>query len=419
MGELAQKAIRRLQYDRGYREDAGIRSMDDTRIKAYEDLLTRTELFLAGFDGENISTDQILAKGIDTNVADYGAQSLDDEFASPSMDDLSAFTDRELEHFDQTMREVEYGNVDWLPQLQNTTIPVGPTKHTFKLDDLQGNYGRISGSSRDLKLSHISGEEYSINVELGGGALEFNIQELDAANFANLPIEARKAKAVREAYLRDLNVLGVADTSLAAHNANLIGLMDSSIDSAEVADTVADPNSVAGALKKYWINKIGREIVQDLTDARIAIHTGTEGRWGGVFTDDNLTASNRQSFTCILPLLSLNVLYKTYMNTSAGGSNPQTTWDYLTSIQGRRATGITNWQVILDLDGSFNSGAAAGFMLLPNDTEAYSFVKAADLTPVATQFDGLSMKIPYYDYYGGMKIIRNKALVRRYSIQAP
>jgi len=107
------------------------------------------------------------------------------------------------------------------------------------------------------------------------------------------------------------------------------------------------------------------------------------------------------------------------MNTSAGGSNPQTTYDYLTSIQGMRATGVTKIVVILDFAGSFNSGAAAGFMLLPNDDESYSFIKASDLTPVATQFDGLSMKVPYYDYYGGMKIIRNKALVRRYSIQAP
>ncbi len=413
MGELAQKAIEKMGYSRSYREDAGITSMDDTKVKVYEDLLTRVELEMAGLDGVNIDTQTILDKGISTDITKMGAVSLDQ---NTSMDDLSAFTDRELEYFDQQMRDVEYGNIDWMPSLQNTTIPRGATKHTFKLDDLQGEYKRITGSSRDLPTSHISGEEYSINIEMGGGALEFNIQELDAANFANLPIEARKARAVRRAYLEDLNTLGINTNDA---NPNLVGLMTSDIDSAEVADSVENPNTVTGAALKYWINKIGREIVLDLTEARIAIHTGTNGRWGGTFTDDNLSESNRATFTCCLPLLSLNALYETYMNTSAGGSNPQTTWDYLTSIQGRRATGITQFQVILDFDGSFNSGAAAGFMLLPNDSEAYSFVKAADLTPVATQFQGLSMIIPYYDYYGGMKIIRNKALVRRYSIQAP
>ena len=56
--------------------------------------------------------------------------------------------------------------------MQNTMIPVGATKHTFKLDDLQGDYKRITGSSKDLPVSHISGQEFSINVELGGGSLQ-------------------------------------------------------------------------------------------------------------------------------------------------------------------------------------------------------------------------------------------------------
>ena len=164
MGVLTQKAIERMSYDRGFRESAGVTSMDETKVKVYEDVLTRVELELAGFDGESISTEQILDKGINTNIDDYGAASIDDN-QHVSMDDLSAFTDRELEHFDQVAREVEYGNIDWLPKLMNTTIPVGPTKHTFKLDDLQGDYHRITGSSRDLPTSHIPGQEFSINVE--------------------------------------------------------------------------------------------------------------------------------------------------------------------------------------------------------------------------------------------------------------
>ncbi len=413
MGKLAQETIGRLAESSEFRFNAGVKSMDDQKVKKYEDLLTRVELEIAGLNGVDISTEQILNKGIKTNIEDYGASSVD----NVSMDDLSAFTDRELEHFDQVMRDVQYGNIDWMSKLQNTMIPVGATKHTFKLDDLQGDYKRITGSAKDLPTAHISGTEHSINVEMGGGSLEYNIQELDAANFAGLPLEAKKARAVRRAYLQNMNELGVNASDV---NPNLVGLMDSSIDSAAVADTVADPNGIStGAALKYWINKIGREIIEDITDARIAIHTGTEGRWGGYFPDDGLDESNRSSFTLCLPLLAMNALFKTYMNTSAGGSNPQTTYDYLTSVQGRRATGVTQLQVILDFDGAFNSSAAAGFMLLPNDTEAYSFVKAAELTPVATQFQGLSMVIPYYDYYAGMKIIRNKALVRRYSIQAP
>jgi len=409
MGKLAQDTIDILKHDYVSRKRAGIVSMDDTKVKMIEDLTTRVELEMAGLNGVDLTTDQIIGKGIGTNIRDFGAESMD----GVSMDDLSAFTDRELEHFDQIMREVEYGNIDWMPAMQNTMIPVGATQHTFKLDDLQGDYKRITGSARDLPLSHISGTEYTIKIEMGGGALEFNIQEMDAANFAGLPLEARKARAVRRAYLQDLNTLGIYG------NDNLVGLMDSGIDDAAVVDSVEDPNGVGpGASLKYWINKTGREIVfGDLAGARIAIHTATEGRWGGPFQDDGLSG-NMATFTCTLPLEALNALYTTTMLTSSGGTT-QSTWAYLNTLEGRQATGITNWQVILGFDSAFNSGTAAGFMLTPNDTEAYSFVKAADLTPLATQFQGLSMVIPYYDYFAGLKLIRNKALVRRYSIQAP
>jgi hypothetical protein len=406
MGVLAQQTIQRLEASNELRVNAGVISMDDTRVKMIENLISRSELEMKGLDGVEISNEAIMGKTIDAKV------SMDEADKQVSMDDLSRFTDRQLEDFDRTIREVEYGDIDLLRHLQNTTIPRGATQHTFPLTDLQGKYKRITGSAKDLPTSHISGQEHTIKVEMGGGSLEWNIQEMDAANFANIPYEAEKARAVRRAYLQDIYDITIRG------NDNLEGLMTTDIDSAAVADSVDNPNTVAGAALKYWINKTGREIVEDLADARIAIHTGTEGRWGGPFIDDGLEG-NRSSFTCLLPLAAMNALYKVYMNTSAGGSSPQTTWAYLNSPQGRAATGITNYKVALDFDSAFQSDTAAGFMLLPNDPNAYSFVKAAELTPLPVQFQGLSMIIPYYDYFAGLKLIRNKALVRRYSIQAP
>jgi len=57
-------------------------------------------------------------------------------------------------------------------------------------------------------------------------------------------------------------------------------------------------------------------------------------------------------------------------------------------------------------------------MMYPNDMEAFSFVRPLDLTAAPVQFQGLSMIIPYYDYFAGMKLIRNKALKRFRTIQA-
>lgn len=399
MGEIAQQTIERLKLSNELRFQAGVSSMDDTRVGTIEDMVTRIELEFAGIDSTQFSRDEILNNGADLN----------DSVDIASMDDISRFTARQLEDFDRTIREVEYGDIDVLKHLQVTSIPVGPTQHTFFLNDLKGKYKRITGAARDLPVSSISGQEHTIKVEMGGGSLEWNKQELDSADFANVPLEMEKVRAVKRAYLEDIRTLTVAG------NDNLEGLMSTDIDEAAVDDTVENPNTVSGAALKYFINKTGREIVQDFTRARTAINVGTEGRWGGPLAPTGLE-QNPASFACMLPLSAFNALMDTYMLTSAGGTS-QTTWDYLQSFNGMNATNITKWAVILDFDDAF-SGSAAGFMLLPNTTEAYSFVKPLDLTPLPVQFLGLSMIIPYYDYFAGLKLIRNKALVRRNGIQA-
>jgi hypothetical protein len=358
---------------------------------------------LAGYKSDEFSHDEIVNPKFDIQKeVDKGE----------SLDDLSAFTDRQLEDFDLTSREVEYGPKDILPKLQATNISKGPTKHTFFLEDKQGDYKRITGSSKDLPVSHISGIEYSLNLEMGGGSIEWNIQEMDAANYAGVALEARKHRAIRRAYIENIYNLAING------NDNIAGLMTSSIDESQVIKSVANPNGVADTdLRRYWINKTGREIVTDLVTARVAINTGTQGMWGGPFRDDGLEGVNRATFTCGLPLSAYNTLLNTFMHTAAGGTN-QTVWNYLNSADGRLATGITQYIVILEFATSFNSAADSGFMLMPNDNEAYSFVKSADLTPMPVQFMGLSMIIPYYDYFGGLKLIRNKALVKYRTIQA-
>jgi len=401
MGQLAQDTIRLLRESPLYRREAGVVSMDDTRVGTIEDAITRIEMEFANIDSTQFSRDDIL----------NGGAELKPDVQIASMDDVSRFTSRQLEDFDLTLREVEYGDIDILKHLQSTSIPVGPTQHTFFLNDLKGKYKRITGSARDLPVSSVSGQEHTIKIEMGGGSLEWNQQEMDSANYAGVPLEMEKVRAVKRAYLEDIRDITVFG------NDNLDGLMSTDIDEAVVVDSVDDPNSVgAGASLKYWINKTGREIIKDITSARTAIHTGTEGRWGGPLFPTQLEGSSA-TFTLTLPLSAFNALMETYMLTSSGGTS-QTTLNYLTSIDGQIATAVTNIVVVLDFDTAFNSATAAGFMLTPNDSNAYSFVKPLDLTPRPVQFQGLSMIIPYYDYFAGLKLIRNKALVRRYGIQA-
>ncbi|MBU2648520.1 DUF2184 domain-containing protein [bacterium] len=397
MGNLAVETIERLKTSNELRFQAGVVSMDDTRVKMLEDSLTRIEMEFVGIDSTQFSVDDILGDTIKVKEGE-------------SLDDASRFTQRQLEDFDREVKEVEYGDIDYLKWLPVTSVPIGAQKHTFFLGDMQGSYKRITGSAMDLPVSHISGEEHSIKIEMGGGSIDWNQQEMDAATFAGVPLEIEKVRSVRRAYLENIASLIVYG------NDNLIGFDTSLITEAALADSVANPNSVSSTALKYWVNKIGREVVADIASMRRAISNATLGRWGGPAIDTGVAGST-SSFTLITPLESINYLFDLYMHTTAGGTNT-TAWAFLNSPEGKLATGVTQYRVIHAFDAMFNSNTVPGIMMVPNDPAAFSFVRPKDLTPMPVQFRGLSMVIPYYDYFGGMKLIRDKALLKRYNVEA-
>jgi len=394
---LAQQTIGRLKESSELRIQAGIVSMDDTKIKVIEDMLTRVDLELAGIDSDQFSVDDIL-EGVTFAKEEH------------SMDDNSAYTARQLEDFDYTQRDIEYANKDYLSWFPVIAPPVGATKHTFFLNDMQGEFKTITGASTDLPLSHISGQEHSVTIIMGGGSIEWNQQELDSANFANVEVQSRKAKSIRRAHMQWLAARIVHSQD------GLIGFDDDAIDEAALADTVDDPNSVSSTALKYWINKSGREIVADLIDMRNAIYTGTLGIWGGTNIDTGVEGSIT-SFTLTMPLGAVAVLLKKYMHSQAGGTNI-TVWEYLNSPMGKLATGITRYRVIHEFTAAFNSNTVPGIMMTPNSPEAFRFIQPKDLTPLPVQFKNLSMMIPFYAYFGGLEIIRNKAIIKRYNVQA-
>jgi len=394
---LAKETIGRLKESGELRIQAGIGSMDDTKVKVIQDMLTRVDLEMAGIDSDQFSVDDIL-EGVTYAKEDH------------SMDDASAYTARQLEDFDYTRRDVEYADIDYLSWFPVISPKVGATKHTFFLEDMQGEFKTITGASTDLPLSHISGEEHTANIIMGGGSIEWNQQELDSANFGNVDVQGRKGRSIVRAHLEWLAARIVVSQD------GLVGFDTDGIDEAALADSVVNPNTVSGTALKYWINKDGREIVADLIGMRDAIYTGTLGRWGGTTVDVGIEGS-MTSFTLTMPLAAVSVLFKKYMHSTDGGTR-ETVWEYLQSPMGKMATGITRYRVIHGFTSAFSSNTVPGIMLTPNDPNAFRFLQPKSLTPLPVQFKNLSMMIPFYAYFGGLEIIRNKALVKRYNVQA-
>jgi hypothetical protein len=223
-----------------------------------------------------------------------------------------------------------------------------------------------------------------------------------------------QVRAIRRAYLENIYDLVING------NDKLKGLIGS-VSEFAVADTVANPNTVSGTALKYWVNKIGREVVNDWIQARIKIATLTKSRWGGPEAGGQPEAGNDGNPSGFTGFVSQDGYYQMidkYMTSDDGGDRPETVWSYLNSPKGKMQTGISEYVIVHKFGSAFQSGTKNGFMVLPNSPDAYSFEKPLDLTPKPVQFRDLKMIVPYYDYFAGMKLIRDDALVGYYDIAA-
>ena len=66
--------------------------------------------------------------------------------------------------------------------------------------DATGDFKLISDAADDLPRADVSQTEKSINIRSFGGSFGYTVQELRAAQMANVSLEQRRASAVRRAY---------------------------------------------------------------------------------------------------------------------------------------------------------------------------------------------------------------------------
>ena len=117
------------------------------------------------------------------------------------LDDAGLFLDRQLEYIRPQIFEVEYADIKY-----STILPVtseaGPGAQTFtyRIMNATGDFKLISDAADDLPRADVSQTEKSINIRSFGGSFGYTVQELRAAQMANVALENRRAAAVRRAY---------------------------------------------------------------------------------------------------------------------------------------------------------------------------------------------------------------------------
>jgi hypothetical protein len=135
------------------------------------------------------------------------------------MDEAGLFLERQLEFIRPQVFEVQYADIKY-PTILPVTSEAGPGAQTFtyRIMDATGEFKVISDAADDLPRADISQTEKSINIRSIGGSFGYTVQELRAAQMANIALEQRRASAVRRAYeekVEDIAMFGEASVGLA------------------------------------------------------------------------------------------------------------------------------------------------------------------------------------------------------------
>ena len=126
------------------------------------------------------------------------------------MDEAGLFLERQLEYIRPQIFEVAYADIKY-PTLLPVTSEAGQGAQTFtyRIMDSTGEFKLLADAADDLPRSDISQVEKSINIRSFGGSFGYTVQELRAAQMANIALEQRRAAAVRRAYEEKVEALAM------------------------------------------------------------------------------------------------------------------------------------------------------------------------------------------------------------------
>jgi hypothetical protein len=135
------------------------------------------------------------------------------------MDEAGLFLERQLEYIRPQVFETVYADIKY-PTILPVTAEAGNAAQTFtyRVMDSTGDFRLLADAADDLPRADISQVEKSINIRSFGGSFGYTVQELRAAQMANVALEQRRAAAVRRAYeekVEEIAMFGEASASLA------------------------------------------------------------------------------------------------------------------------------------------------------------------------------------------------------------
>ena len=171
------------------------------------------------------------------------------------MDEAGLFLERQLEYIRPQIFEVAYADIKY-PTLLPVTSEAGQGAQTFtyRIMDSTGEFKLIADAADDLPRSDISQVEKSINIRSFGGSFGYTVQELRAAQMANIALEQRRASAVRRAYEEKVEAVAMFGES----SVNLAGFFNNATVDVIAADKWFDTATAVEMLEllNYGVSAI-------------------------------------------------------------------------------------------------------------------------------------------------------------------
>lgn len=316
-------------------------------------------------------------------------------------DSEGLFFQRQLEYIQAQSYDVLY------PELKgrtcfasNTEGGEGTNVITYRSYDKRGEAVIISGKATDLPRADISGKEYSTNVRTIGSSYGYSRQEIAAAKLSGMPLEARKAEAVRRAYEEKVNQLiwfGAPEDGLNGLFGGIAGDPWSTISNSLVAGAVGGTNSTI-----WGVDKTPDEVIADITKALSDMVVNTK----------QIHSPNK----ILMSIAKRNYMMNTPRSLQSDVSIMN--WFLANNVWITSADQIV---AINELDGVFGAvpGIGAGeqgFIVLEESADNLRLREPFPFVSIPVQYHGLEFEINCYGRFGALEIIRPAAISFHYGI---
>ena len=111
------------------------------------------------------------------------------------------FMARQLEAVEAKVYEVQYQDLKWRSLFPiDTSVNEGAKSTAYQIMDKSGKSKWISTDAKDIPRVDVAGDEVLNRLHWGANSYGYNIGELASARFANMNLDAAKAKASRRAH---------------------------------------------------------------------------------------------------------------------------------------------------------------------------------------------------------------------------